>query len=101
MEEVVTYEKAGSVATITLNRPDKLNAINWDIVNGLDAAFERAASDNEVKAVVMTGIGKAFSVGDDTSQVVAGEQFDSLMKRFKEHPEEAESNRQFEFPNRS
>ncbi len=98
MDDVVNYEKVGNVATITLNRPDKLNAVNWDMVNGLDAAFERAAADDEVKAVVMTGAGKAFCVGDDLNQAWSGEQFDALMKRFKEHPEEAESNRQFEFP---
>jgi 2-(1,2-epoxy-1,2-dihydrophenyl)acetyl-CoA isomerase len=98
VDGVVTYEKSGSVATITLNRPDKLNAINWDVINRLDSAFESAASDDEVKAVVMTGAGKAFSVGDDLNQAWSGEQFESLMKRFREHPEEAESNRQFEFP---
>ncbi len=98
MDDVVGYEKVGNVATITLNRPDKLNAINWDVVNGLDSAFERAASDDEVKAVILTGNGKAFSVGDDLNQAWSGEQFESLMKRFKEHPEEAESDRQFEFP---
>lgn len=98
MSDLVLYEVDGSVATITLNRPDKLNAINWDMVEGLDEAFERAAADDAVKAVVLTGAGKAFCVGDDLQQAWSGERFQALMKRFKEHPEEPEFARQFEFP---
>ena len=51
MSDLVLYEVDGAVATITLNRPDKLNAINWEIVDGLDEAFAAAASDDAVKAV--------------------------------------------------
>ena len=98
MTELIAYEVDGSVATITLNRPDKLNAINWDMVEGLDEAFERAAADDDVKAVVLTGAGKAFCVGDDLQQAWSGDRFQELMKRFKEHPEEPEFDRQFVFP---
>jgi enoyl-CoA hydratase/carnithine racemase len=98
MADLVLYDVEAGVATITLNRPDKLNAINWDMVQDLDGAFDRAATDDDVKVVVITGNGKSFCVGDDVNQAWSGERFESLMKRFREQPEEAESNRQFDFP---
>ncbi len=98
MSDLVLYEVDGAVATITLNRPDKLNAVNWDVVEGLDEAFDAAAADDAVKAVVLTGAGKAFCVGDDLQQAWSGERFEALMKRFKEHPEEPEFTRQYDFP---
>ena len=98
MTDLVLYEVDGPVATITLNRPDKYNAINWEMVDGLDAAFEAAAADDAVRAVVLAANGKHFCVGDDLEQAWTGEKFEALMKRFKEHPEEPEFMRQFEFP---
>ncbi|MEX2392904.1 MAG: enoyl-CoA hydratase/isomerase family protein [Actinomycetota bacterium] len=97
MTNLITYEVEGPVATITLRREDKLNAINWEMVDGLDEAFNRAQTDDDVKAVVLTGAGKAFSVGDDLQQAWSGEKFQALMQRFKEHPDEPEFMRQFEF----
>jgi enoyl-CoA hydratase len=98
MSDLVLYEVDGAVATITLNRPDKLNAINWEMVDGLDEAFASAANDDAVKAVILAANGKAFCVGDDLEQAWSGEKFEALMKRFKEHPEEPEFTRQFDFP---
>ena len=98
MSDLVLYETDGAIATITLNRPDKLNAINWDMVQGLDDAFAAAASDDAVKVVILAANGKAFCVGDDLQQAWEGERFEALMKRFKEHPEEPEFTRQFDFP---
>jgi enoyl-CoA hydratase/carnithine racemase len=95
--DLITYEVEGPVATITLRREDKLNAINWEMVDGLDEAFNRAQADDDVKAVVLTGVGKAFSVGDDLQQAWSGEKFEALMRRFKERPDEPEFMRQFEF----
>ena len=98
MSDLVLYEVDGPIATITLNRPDKLNAINWDMVQGLDDAFNAAAADDSVKVVILAANGKAFCVGDDLEQAWEGERFEALMKRFKEHPEEPEFTRQFDFP---
>jgi enoyl-CoA hydratase/carnithine racemase len=99
VSDLVLYEVEDAVATITLNRPDKLNAINWEMVEGLDEAFTSAADDDAVKAVVLAAAGeKAFSVGDDLQQAWSGDRFHELMKRFKEQPEEPEFPRQFEFP---
>lgn len=61
----VTYEADGPVAILTLNRPDSLNAVNPDMVAGLLAASARAASDTEVRAVVVRGAGKSFMAGGD------------------------------------
>lgn len=98
MTELIRYETDGPLAIVTLNRPDKLNAVNWEMVNGLDEAFGRAAQDDDIKAVVLAGEGKAFCVGDDIQQAWSGDQFAELMQRFKERPEEPEFTRQFDFP---
>ena len=48
----------GAVRTITVNRPDKLNALNRDTLNELTIAFAQAAQDDAVRAVVLTGAGE-------------------------------------------
>ena len=55
----------GAVRVITVNRPDKLNALNRDTLNELLIAFTQAAQDDAVRAVVLTGAGDFFSVGGD------------------------------------
>jgi enoyl-CoA hydratase len=69
----VLYRAAGSLAEITLNRPEKLNAINGAVHRGILAALERAASDDAIRAVVIRGNGRAFSAGGDLVAVAAGE----------------------------
>ncbi len=61
----VLYEKRDGWALITLNRPVVLNAINWSILRRLKVALDRAEGDSEVRAVVLTGAGRAFSAGGD------------------------------------
>jgi enoyl-CoA hydratase/carnithine racemase len=56
------------VLTITLNRPDKLNAFNRAMMEELIAAFDRADADDDVRAVIVTGAGRAFCAGADLSQ---------------------------------
>lgn len=96
-DKVVLYDVADGVATITLNRVDKLNALNWEVINGVDEAFNNAESDENVKAVVITGNGRAFSVGDDLEQAWAGDDFKNLMQRFKDRPEEPEFDRPYDY----
>jgi enoyl-CoA hydratase len=62
---VVLYRTDGSVAVITLNRPEYRNAQNSAMTYALDAAFYRAAADDEVKVIVLAGAGKHFSAGHD------------------------------------
>lgn len=61
----ILYEKNGHVALITLNRPKVLNAMNRQLWIDLQKALEQAKEDNEIKAVVFTGTGRAFSTGAD------------------------------------
>jgi enoyl-CoA hydratase/carnithine racemase len=65
MSEAVQYSVTSGVATITLNRPDKLNALNGEMFEGLMAAFDRTDGDDGVRAVVVTGAGRAFCAGAD------------------------------------
>jgi enoyl-CoA hydratase len=59
------YEKREGWALITLNRPVVLNAMNWSICRRLMWALEQAEADDDVKAIVLTGAGRAFSSGGD------------------------------------
>jgi enoyl-CoA hydratase len=72
MSEAVLYEMRGPAAWITLNRPEKLNALNKPVLAGLHEAFDRAVADDEVKVVVVTGAGRAFSSGYDLADEAAG-----------------------------
>lgn len=63
--QLVKSEKLGGLATLTINRPDALNALNPEVVKQLASAFHAAAQDPEVKAIVLAGAGKAFVAGAD------------------------------------
>ncbi len=63
----LTTSLAGRVQTITLNRPDQLNAFTVEMAEDLVAAFEAASLDDDVGAVVLTGAGRAFCAGMDLS----------------------------------
>jgi enoyl-CoA hydratase len=64
-EEAVLYQRDGAIATVTMNRPRYRNAQNSVMTYALDAAFERAVNDDEVKVVVLAGAGDHFSAGHD------------------------------------
>ena len=61
----ILFEKRGSVGEIKLNRPDKLNAIDGEMLDGLDAALDRAAADDDIRVLLLRGEGRAFSAGFD------------------------------------
>src|SRR5207253_1722134 len=67
MAEVET-SRDGGVLTITLNRPDVLNALNADVHAALGAALKDAARDADVRAVVLTGADRGFCVGQDLTE---------------------------------
>jgi enoyl-CoA hydratase len=64
-EEPVSYELRGTVAVVTMDRPEYRNAQNSRMTYALDAAFQRAVDDDEVKVIVLAGAGKHFSAGHD------------------------------------
>jgi len=81
----ITYEVAGGVATITLNRPEVYNALNDGITYELQDAWKAVAKDDEVRVVVLTGSGKAFCSGQDLKAASGQEKrsfMDSLQKRY-------------------
>lgn len=63
----ILYSVDGPVATITLNRPDKMNAFTNRMLKELIAAFDRTDADDHVRAVIVTGAGRAFCAGADLS----------------------------------
>ena len=63
--DTIIYETEGPLATVTLNRPDKLNAINAAMVAELDTALDQAEADGEIQAIILAGAGRAFSAGFD------------------------------------
>ncbi|MFH1086987.1 MAG: enoyl-CoA hydratase/isomerase family protein [Chloroflexota bacterium] len=67
--ETIIVEQDGRTVTITLNRPDKLNAINDTMLKELKETFERLTGDPDIRVVVIKGAGKAFSAGQDLSGV--------------------------------
>jgi methylglutaconyl-CoA hydratase len=69
------YEKGGAIATITLNRPDKRNAISSTMIAELLEALNSAEADSAVRVIILTGAGRAFCSGMDleTLQTIAGQ----------------------------
>lgn len=63
--KMVILEKKDGIATVTLNRPEKRNAFNMEMMGEMDTAFDEAARDRDVKAIILTGAGVAFSSGLD------------------------------------
>jgi len=67
-EKTVLYEKMGKVAVITLNRPEKLNALNMQMHTDMREALKEAKEDPEVRSIVFTGAGRGFCSGSDISE---------------------------------
>ena len=66
------YEKDGPIATITLNRPDRLNAISGPMLAALSERLIEANGDRDVRAVILTGAGRGFSAGLDLQDATSG-----------------------------
>jgi enoyl-CoA hydratase/carnithine racemase len=63
--ETILYDQADGVATITLNRPERLNAVTTTVIRELVQAFDQADGDDGVRVVIVTGAGRAFCAGAD------------------------------------
>ena len=68
--ETIKYEINDKILTITLNRPDRLNAFTGQMMNDLISAFDSASKDDEVRVIIVTGEGRGFCAGAD---LAAGE----------------------------
>ena len=68
--DTIEYSVEGAVATITLNRPEVANAQDTQLIDELDAAFDRAEADDEVRVVVLAANGRHFSAGHDLKALV-------------------------------
>jgi enoyl-CoA hydratase/carnithine racemase len=68
MYETLLYDVADGIATVTLNRPDKLNAVDTRMINELIAVADQVDADDAVRAVIVTGAGRAFCAGADLSR---------------------------------
>jgi enoyl-CoA hydratase/carnithine racemase len=66
------YDKKGHIVTITLNRPDRLNAISAPMLQSFSDAFRAADADPEVRAIVLTGAGRGFCAGLDLKDLMSG-----------------------------
>ena len=65
--QTILYDVAENILTITLNRPEKLNAFTGDMMNEMIDAFDRADKDDNVRAIIVTGAGRGFCAGADLS----------------------------------
>ncbi|HEX8923045.1 MAG TPA: enoyl-CoA hydratase-related protein [Pyrinomonadaceae bacterium] len=76
---MVTFELRGSIAFITLDRPEKLNALTGEMLVELGGAFERIAKARDIRAVILTGAGeRAFSAGTDIVELAAMDERSAL-----------------------
>ncbi len=66
----ILFEIKGSIATITLNRPEKFNAFNTEMASTFKETLDKCEKDNSIRCVQITGAGKAFSAGQDLSEVI-------------------------------
>lgn len=83
MSELVTIEDAGRVRTVTMNRPEKRNALNPEMIVGLADAFSHAADDPSVNCLVLRGAGPMFSSGVDVLALGSVAQDVGLLRPFR------------------
>jgi enoyl-CoA hydratase/carnithine racemase len=89
MSDLIQVVKEGAVATVVLNRPDRMNALNLPMWQGLAEAFESLAADHSVRAIILRGAGtKAFAPGADIDEfdtlranAAQAKDYDKVMRR--------------------
>src|ERR1700736_4606009 len=85
--ETIKYEVAEQILTITLNRPDKLNAFNGAMQKELIDAFDKADADDDIRAIIVTGAGRGFCAGADLSSGAATFDRDARRGPVKRRPD--------------
>jgi len=76
-KKTVFYSRDGNVGIITLNRPERLNAINGGLLRDFIEQLETAKEDKEAISVILTGAGRAFCAGEDLKESSAGKSFET------------------------
>ncbi len=79
--ECVLYNASEHVATITLNRPERRNALNRRAYDEVEAAFRAVSADPEVRCVIVTGTDPAFCSGEDVKEMMTGEAHEGSIQR--------------------
>jgi len=82
--KTILYEKADGVGTITLNRPEKLNAINFEMLEEVWSVLQEVVVDQEVRVVLLTGEGRYFAAGADL-EILAALEPESLREELTRH----------------
>jgi 2-(1,2-epoxy-1,2-dihydrophenyl)acetyl-CoA isomerase len=92
----ITFEIADNIAFITLNRPDKLNSFNREMALTLQNRLDECAGLKEIRAVLLTGAGRAFSAGQDLAEItgpdalgmdkILSEQYNPIVTRIRNMP---------------
>ena len=82
-EEHVTYAKEDGIGIVTLNRPEKMNAMTFGMLNRLGEIIKEVKDDETVRVVILTGNGRAFSAGTDISEKVTPDA-ESMIRGIKE-----------------
>jgi len=84
--KTILYEVDGAVATVTMNRPDMANAQDSTLIDELDAAFDLADANDDIRVVILAGAGKHFSSGHDLKAIVGDGEKDEWVQ-MRETPE--------------
>lgn len=79
-KKTVLYSRDGNVGIITLNRPERLNAINGGLLRDFIEQLETAREDKEAISVILTGAGRAFCAGEDLKESSAGKSFETWIE---------------------
>ena len=79
------FTAENGVATIVLNRPEAFNSLNKELAHALQDALDKCAADENIRAVVLTGEGKAFCAGQDLVEVTTPEQMPGFKTLLEEH----------------
>jgi len=86
-KEAVLYRRDGDVGIITLNRPERLNAMNPELLSGFIKYLHIAGEDKEVATVILTGAGRAFCAGEDLKESSKEKSFEIWIKEGEMHQE--------------
>ncbi len=78
--ESVRFQKKGRVGVVTLNRPERLNAINTNLLDNLIQKLSIAGKNNDITSVILTGAGKSFCAGEDLKETADGKTFEQWVR---------------------